>query len=102
LTDALLAPAALITAPITWQPIDDDRVGATFTNGAQTVAAELSFNPDGDFVDFVSDDRLRASPNGKSFTRRRWSTPVRDYRTVGSRQLVTNGEGRWHAPPTRG
>jgi hypothetical protein len=66
------------------------------------VAAELSFNPDGDFVDFVSDDRLRASPNGKSFTRRRWSTPVRDYRTVGSRQLFTKGEGRWHAPQPEG
>lgn len=98
----LLAPAALINAPITWQTIDADRVRATYTNGAQTVSAELLFNRDHELVDFVSDDRLRASRNGKSFIRQRWSTPVRDYRTVDSRRLFTNGEGRWHAPDPEG
>jgi hypothetical protein len=98
----LLAPAALITAPITWQPIDDDHVRATFTNGAQTVTAELTFNRDRDLVDFVSDDRLRASRDGKNFSRQRWSTPVRDYRTVDSRRHFTNGEGRWRAAEPEG
>jgi hypothetical protein len=98
----LLAPAALITAPITWQPIDDDHVRATFTNGAQTVTAELTFNGDRELVDFVSDDRLRASRNGKSFIRQRWSTPVGGYRTVDSRRHFRNGEGRWHAPAPEG
>jgi hypothetical protein len=98
----LLAPAALINAPITWQPIDADHVRGTFTNGAHTVTAELAFNGERELVDFVSDDRLRASQNGKSFTRQRWSTPVRNYHTVGSRRLCTNGEGRWHAPEPEG
>jgi hypothetical protein len=98
----LLAPAALITAPITWQPIDDGHVRATFTNGVQTVTAVLTFNRDRELVDFVSDDRLRASRDGKSFLRQPWSTPVRDYRTVGSRRLFTNGEGRWRASEPEG
>jgi hypothetical protein len=94
---SLLAPAALIAAPIKWQPIDDDHVRATFTNRAQTVTAELTFNRDRDLVDFVSDDRLRASRDGKSFIRQQWSTPVRNYRTVDSRRHFTDGEGQWHA-----
>ena len=98
----LLAPAALINAPITWQPIDADHVRATFTNGVHTVTAELAFNPERELVDFVSDDRTRASQNGKSFIRQRWSTPVDDYRTVDSRRFCTKGEGRWHAPDPEG
>jgi hypothetical protein len=98
----LLAPAALATAPITWQPIDDDHVRATFTTGAQTVTAELTFNRDRELVDFVSEDGLRASRDGKSFIRQRWSTPVRGYRTVDSRRLFTTGEGRWDAPEPEG
>jgi hypothetical protein len=98
----LLAPAALIDAPITWQPIDADHVRASFTNGAHTVTAELTFDRDHDLVDFVSDDRMRTSQDGKIFTRQRWSTPVRDYRSVGTRRVCTHGEGRWHAPSPEG
>ncbi len=57
----LLAPAALIGAPVAWLPIDADRVRGTFTNGAYTVTAELVFNPDNELVDFLCDDRQRAS-----------------------------------------
>lgn len=98
----LLAPAALIAAPISWQPIDTDHVRATYTNGAQTVTAELAFNSKHDLVDFVSDDRSRASPDGKSSDRQRWSTPVCNYRSFDSRRLCTSGEGRWHAPAPEG
>ena|GEM_PF-163767 len=98
----LLAPAALISAPITWHSIDEDHLRATFTNGGQTVTAELTVNQERELVDFASDDRLRATRNGKSFIRQRWSTPVRDYRYVDSRRIFTNGEGRWHAPEPEG
>jgi len=89
----ILAPAALIDAPILWQPIDDSHVRGTLTNGAQTVTADLTFN-DGDLVDFVSDDRMITSRDGS--TPQRWSTPVHDYRTFGARRIATCGEGRWH------
>ena len=72
---AVFAPSALIDAPITWQALDDHHVRGAFTNGAHTVTAELNFNDYYELVDFVSDDRLAASENGKSFTPKRWSTP---------------------------
>ncbi|WP_407343131.1 DUF6544 family protein [Pengzhenrongella phosphoraccumulans] len=94
----ILAPAALIDAPITWQPLDDHHVRGVFTNGAQTVTADLVFD-DGDLVDFVSDDRMSTSRDG-SLTPQPWSTPVRDYARFGTRRLATYGEGHWHTTGT--
>ena len=94
----VFAPAALIDAPITWQGIDERHVRGIFTNGAHAVTAVLVFDDEGDLVDFVSDDRLRDSGDGKHFTPQRWSTPIGDYRTVGGRRLARRGEARWHAP----
>jgi hypothetical protein len=92
----ILAPAALVDAPVTWEVLDGRRVAGTFTSGEHAVSAVLVFNEHHELVDFVSDDRLAASPDGKRFTRRRWSTPVGDYRTVGSRRVATTGQGCWH------
>jgi hypothetical protein len=97
----ILAPAALIDAPINWRRLDDNHVRGEFTNGPQTVSADLTFD-DGDLVDFVSDDRMSASRDGSTFTPQRWSTPLRDYRTLGTRRLATHGEGRWHTTDPKG
>lgn len=94
----LMAPAALVHAPVRWELVDEDRVRGAFTVGGHTVRAELFFNEAGELVDFVSDDRLRASSDGRSFTRQRWSTPVRGYRMFGNWWLGAGGESRWHAP----
>ncbi len=93
----VLAPAALVDADVVWQQLGHDRVHATFTRGPQTVEAELVFADD-ELVDFVSDDRSAASADGKTFTSRRWSTPLTGYRAVGARQLATQGEARWGGP----
>ncbi len=98
----VMAPAALVNAPVSWQPVDDRRVRGTYTNGRETITAELVFNDEGDLVDFVSDDRLRAAHNGRTFTPQRWSTPLRDYQYFGSRRISVTGEGHWHAPPPEG
>jgi hypothetical protein len=98
----VLAPAALVDAPVRWQPIDASHVRGEFTNGACTVAAVLTFGADGSLVDFVSDDRLRSAADGKSFVRQRWSTPVGQYRMFGTRRISTVGQARWHAPEPEG
>lgn len=98
----VMAPAALLDAPVTWSVIDDDRVRATFSTGGHTISAELQFNADGDLVDFVSDDRLRASANGRTFTPQRWSTPLGDMRLFHLRRLPSSGDAMWHAPPPEG
>ena len=70
----------------------------SFTRGPQTIGADLLFDEHDELVDFVSDDRLAGSSNGRTFTPRRWSTPLTDYRTVGGRRLATHGDARWGGP----
>jgi hypothetical protein len=94
----VFAPGALVAPSIQWQPLDAHRVRGTFTNAGHTIHAVLSFNDRGELTDFVSEDRSQASPDGKSFTRMPWSTPVTDYQTLGPYRLFAFGEVRWHAP----
>lgn len=90
------APSALISADITWQPVDDHSCIAHFSLGMNTVTAELRFNDDGDLVDFISDDRAANSPDGTTFTPLRWSTPLHDYAQIGPARVPTKAETRWH------
>jgi len=69
-----------------------------FRRGAYTVRATLQFNDRGELVDFVSDDRSRASSDGKTFTHERWSTPLSEYRGFGARKLSTHGKTLTHSP----
>ena len=93
----VLAPAALIGAPIIWTSLDDHRVRGAYTYGANTVTGELTFDDDDQLVDFFSDDRNAVSTDGTTFTPQRWSTPISAYRDLGSARLGTIGEGHWHA-----
>ncbi|MFN8587598.1 MAG: DUF6544 family protein [Candidatus Eisenbacteria bacterium] len=93
---AVLAPAGLLSPAITWREVSPDTVEATCTNGEHVVRAKLVFAPSGELVDFVSDDRWRASSDGRTFTRERWSTPLGTYRAFGARRLAGRGAGRWH------
>lgn len=92
----VLAPAALVDAPIEWTPIDDRQARATFTNAGHTVNAVLTFNENHELVDFVSHDRLASSADGRTFTPRTWSTPITDYRSFDGRRLGALGHARWH------
>lgn len=95
---AVFAPARLADPAIRWEAIDERAARARYTRGAETISATLTFDERGELVDFASDDRSQASPDGKSFTRLRWTTPVRDYRERGGRRVSTHGEARWEAP----
>jgi hypothetical protein len=73
-------------------------VRARFTNGRHSVSATLLFGDDGLLTNFNSDDGSRASPDGKVFTRVRFSTPVRGYRDFGPARLAAHGDARWMLP----
>jgi hypothetical protein len=94
----LLAPGTLLDPGIVWEPIDARTVRARFTSGGRTISATLLFGDDGWLTNFISDDRSRSSPDGKRFTRLRFSTPVRDYRDFGPARLAAHGEARWMLP----
>ncbi len=91
----LLAPSMLIDRSIVWEEIDARTVRATYTRGKETISADLVFNDQGELADFRSDDRFKASADGTSFTRTRWTTPVKNYRSFGTRRVSTAGAARW-------
>jgi hypothetical protein len=90
----LLAPATLIDPAIVWEAVDDRSARARFTNAGYTVRAELVFNDAGELTNFVSDDRYELQPDG-DVRRKRWSTPVGDYRSFGPVRLFSRGDARW-------
>ncbi|MEN1976435.1 DUF6544 family protein [Cellulomonas sp. P4] len=92
----LMAPSALLAAPVTWEELDARRVRGTYRQGGHSVRAVLEFDEDGDLVDFVSDDRFRATRDGRSFTRERWSTPVDGYAVHHGRRLPSAAAAMWH------
>ena len=98
----VLAPGAIVDAPIRWTAIDTNHVRGVFTDADQSVSAVLTFSSEHDLVDFVSNDRSRATPDGKSFTPQTWSTPLSAHRELDGRRILALGEGRWDAPQPEG
>jgi hypothetical protein len=93
----ILAPGTLVGPRITWAPVDASTVRSRFAYRGNTIAATLFFDTDGRLVNFESDDRSRSLPNG-TFTKVRFSTPLRDYRDFGPLHLAGYGEARWRLP----
>ena len=75
---------------ITWQAIDSNSAKATFTNHAISISAILSFNEQGQLIDFISNDR---DVNHYPF-----STPVSNYKNIKGINIMTYGETIWHYP----
>lgn len=94
----IFAPGALIAPWIHWQETGPRSVRADFTHLSHTISAALTFNANGELVDFLADGRAVASSDGKSFTKMPWSTPLTNYRRFGAHWLMGHGEGVWHAP----
>ena len=98
----VLAPGVLPFADAVWEEVDARRARAVFHIDGQDVHVELAFGEDGDLLDFVSDDRLRADDRGTSFARQRWSTPILRMAEQNGHVLPSHGEARWHAPEPEG
>jgi hypothetical protein len=93
----VLAPGALVGAPVRWRELDERTVEAAFTNAGHTIRATLHFDANGDLVDFVSNDRF-LSADGKSYRSLPWSTPMRGFRDFGGVRLPAHGDAVWKAP----
>lgn len=92
----LLAPGRLVDPSIRWEAIDGSSARAFYTQGHETISAELHFDARGMLIDFVSDDRAAASKDGSSFVRQRWSTPLTEARRYGELLLPSTGSALWH------
>ena len=87
----VLAPAAVLDLPFTFETIGERSVRATFSNEGFTVSADLSFNADGDLIGFVSADRASDREGGAAL----WSTPISGYRVVDGVRVGTLGDANW-------
>lgn len=90
----LFAPAALIDKDIRWDVVDSLSIKATFTNNESTISAILYFNEMGQLTNFESNDRHSISQM-QNF---KFSTPVKNYKTINGYNLPTYGEAIWHYP----
>jgi hypothetical protein len=93
----VMAPSALIGANVTWESLDEHTLLGTYTNERHTVHAKLFFDDSGALVNFTSDDRPELAQDGKTFVPRRWSTPLKAYRTYGEFKLASHGDARYAA-----
>jgi len=93
----VLAPAALVEAPVRWTTIAAQALRGVYTRGDQTIAAVLTFDAQGDLIDFVSEDRSY-SADGKTFRRLAWSTPLRGHRDFAGVRLPERGDAIWRTP----
>jgi uncharacterized protein DUF6544 len=91
----VFAPASLVDAQVEWAEIDRRSIKGTFKNAGNTISAVLSFDEEGDLVNFASDDRYQSS-DGKAYKNIRWSTPIGDYRDFGGVRIASRGQGVWH------
>ena len=97
LNDAmLLAPSMLLELPVTWAPVDDDSFELTLEDTGLRVTARVLLDERGAPIDFSTEDRWCALPEG--IVRARWSTPVCGWRQVKGRWLPSAGSAIWHLP----
>lgn len=89
----LLAPGALIGAPVTWTVVDESTLRARYTNAGHTIEAVLTFDASGDIENFVSQDRGKEVHGEQLVTP--WDTPVSAYATFDGVRIVSQAEARY-------
>jgi hypothetical protein len=92
-----MAPATLIDKRIEWLEVEENKVKASFTNNGITISACLYFNAIGELVNFVSEDRSALVKNGET-VKLKWSTPLRDYKTINGYKLASYAEAIYTYP----
>lgn len=91
----VMAPAAVLDLPFTWETTGERSLRATFTNAGNTVAATITFDAAGDLVGFVSTDRPPDdTPAARDIP---WSTPISGYRQVDGLRVGALGQANWVA-----
>jgi hypothetical protein len=90
----VLAPAAVLDLPFTFETTGERTLRATFRNAGFTVTATLTFDGQGDLVGFVSADRSHDRDEGAA----EWSTPISGYRMIDGIGIGARGDTNWIEP----
>jgi len=92
-----MAPATLIDKNIQWETIDSLTVKARYTNGSITISAILSFNENGELLNFISNDRFETK-DGKTYYNYPWVTPVDGYHEINGYRLAAGAKAIYKHP----
>jgi hypothetical protein len=87
----VLAPAAVLDLPFSFESIDGRSVRAIFRNAGFEVTATLTFDAAGDLDGFASADRAHDREGGVAI----WSTPISAYAEVNGIRVPTHGDANW-------
>ena len=90
----VMAPAAVLDLPFTFETTGERTLRATFRNAAYTVSAGLTFDAAGDLVGFESADRAHDRDGGPAI----WSTPISGYRQIDGIRVGAHGDANWIEP----
>ncbi|HEY4954037.1 MAG TPA: DUF6544 family protein, partial [Gemmatimonadaceae bacterium] len=90
----VMAPAAVLDLPFTFETTGERTLRATFHNAGYTVSAVLTFDGAGDLVGFESADRAHDREGGAAT----WSTPISGYRQVDGIRIGALGDANWIEP----
>lgn len=93
----IVAPGALVNAPIEWETIGEKTVKATISAFGNTVSALIFFNEKWELINFTSNDRF-ASSDGKRVEQLPWSTPMSRYIEMNGIKIPGYGEAIWDYP----
>lgn len=90
----VLAPAAVLDLPFTFEAAGERSLRATFRNAGYTVSAVVTFDAAGDLIGFLSADRAHDREGGAAS----WSTPISGYRQVDGIRIGALGDANWIEP----
>ena len=88
----VMAPAAVLDLPFTFETTGEQSLRATFYNAGFTVSAVLTFDDAGDLIGFTSTDRAHSREAAT------WSTPISGYREVDGIRVGALGSANWIEP----
>jgi uncharacterized protein DUF6544 len=87
----VMAPAAVLDLPFTFETTGEHTLRATFQNAGYTVSAMLTFSDAGDLTGFQSADRAHDREGGAAI----WSTPISGYQQINGIRIGTLGDANW-------
>ena len=93
LNELMWIPAALATAPIAWEAVDDHTARATLRDGPNTATGTFHVDGEGRLTNFTA-SRYRQAGRGRP-SLQSWSVPVSDFGERAELRLPARAEGTW-------
>jgi hypothetical protein len=96
----LYAPAMLLGAHSTWTAAGERAFTLAFVDGDTRISAYVEVDERGAPVLFETTDRFLEDPEDAThpLVRRRWTTPIAEWRPIGDRLFPSRASAVWHLP----